>query len=91
MPRERRLKPDLPRWISPECPVDLGSRRGRILALGAAAQSLLAGRPLDSRTAVYLGAALSSWLNSGGSLSRDFLKVDGPAGSHATPEGDMEE
>ena len=59
-------------------------RAGRIQLIGEAAQALLAGRLPERDAALFLAGALLSWLETGGSLEREFLKVVKPK-SHHTP------
>lgn len=59
-------------------------RSGRVRLLGEAAQALLAGRLPGRESALFVGGALLSWLENGGSLERDFFKVTKPK-SHHTP------
>jgi hypothetical protein len=60
------------------------TREGRVRMLGELAGALLAGNPPDRAAALFLGGALLAWLEHGGSLERDFLKVIKPK-SHRTP------
>lgn len=60
------------------------SREGRIRMLGELAHALLAGDQPDRSAALFLGGALIAWLEHGGSLERDYLRVSARAGSHQT-------
>ena len=62
----------------------LGDRARRVRLIGETAQGLLAGRLPAHDAALFVGGALMSWLENGGSLERDFLKVV-KAKSHRTP------
>lgn len=61
--------------------VNLDTREGRIAAIGAAAEALLASRV---PALVFVGSALRAWLSTDrGRLERDFLRVLEPR-SHLT-------
>ena len=60
-------------------------RRGRIRLIGEGAKALLDGRLPGRESALFIGGALLSWLQTGGSLERDFLRVV-KAKSHHTPD-----
>lgn len=60
-------------------------RAGRIKLLGEAARALQRGELPESDAAIFLSGALLSWLELGGSLERDYLKVI-VNGSHHTPD-----
>jgi hypothetical protein len=60
------------------------TREGRVQLLGELMEDLLALRNPSPEAALFLGAALSSWLVNGGVLDRDHLKVV-KAKSHRTP------
>lgn len=60
------------------------SRKGRIRLLGEAFQALLEERIPSREAALYLGGAGMAWLQQGGSLERDYLRVVKPK-SHRTP------
>lgn len=62
------------------------TREGRVLVLGRLAEALLDGRMPDRESATFLGAALLAWLEQGGQLTRDYLKIDAPQGSRITPD-----
>lgn len=59
-------------------------RADRVRLLGEVAEALLAGRMPDAAARVFVGSAISAWLQSGGDLERDFLRVR-QRGSHLTP------
>jgi hypothetical protein len=50
-------------------------RAGRVRLIGEAARALVDGNMPDRDAALFLGGALLAWLESGGDLSRDFLKI----------------
>jgi hypothetical protein len=52
--------------------------------IGRSARALLAGELPDAEARLFLASALSQWLESGGSLEADFLRVH-RRGSHLTP------
>lgn len=57
------------------------TREDRVAWIAKAATTLMnSGEP----EALFLGGALLSWLSTGGSLERDFLKI-AQRGSHRTP------
>lgn len=60
------------------------SREGRVRLLAEAFQALLDGKLPTRQAGVYLGGAGLAWLEQGGNLERDFLKVTKPK-SHMTP------
>ncbi len=59
-------------------------REGRVSLLVEAADAMLAGKRPSRETELFLGSALSAWLTDHGSLTRDYLRVDGIPGSHRT-------
>jgi hypothetical protein len=59
-------------------------RAGRVRLIGEAAQALLAGRVPSLEASMFLGGALAAWLETGGDLARDYLRVV-KAKSHHTP------
>jgi hypothetical protein len=61
------------------------SREDRVRLLGEACEALLRGQLPSVEARLFLGGALNAWLQRGGSLERDFLRVTGKAGSHHTP------
>ena len=56
---------------------------GRVCLLAAAAEALLKDELPGKEARLFLGGALNAWLQNGGDLSRDFLKVVRPK-SHRT-------
>jgi hypothetical protein len=60
------------------------TREDRVRLLGEFAAAVLAGRQPDRASAVFVAGALHAWLERGGSLERDFLRVR-ERGSHRTP------
>ena len=65
------------------------TREDRVLLLQETAEALLEGRLPDADARLYTAAALLSWLERGGDLERDHLKVCAPVGSHRTPASIM--
>lgn len=63
-------------------PVD--DRRERVLMVGRAARALMAGEIPDDEARLFVASALAQWLESGGSLEADYLRVH-RRGSHLTP------
>jgi hypothetical protein len=61
------------------------TREGRIRLLLAATAALRDGRRVPRDAACFLATALCNWLEEGGSLERDHLRVSAKAGSHVTP------
>jgi hypothetical protein len=59
-------------------------RAGRVSMIGEAAKALLDGQLPSRECAVFLGGALLSWLELGGNLEREYLRVT-KAKSHHTP------
>jgi hypothetical protein len=59
------------------------SREGRIALIGAVAQALLDGRLPSNEARLFVGGALMAWLEQGGHLERNFLRVRKPQ-SHNT-------
>lgn len=60
-------------------------RQGRVALIAEAARALLDDKMPSLEAAQFLGGALLAWLERGGSLERDYLKVAAKAGSHHTP------
>jgi hypothetical protein len=60
------------------------TREGRVRLLGEAFEALLDGRTPSREAALFLGGAGMAWLQTGGDLARDYLKVVKPK-SHRTP------
>jgi len=63
------------------------SREGRIALINEVAQALLDGRTPTREGALFVGAALGTWLREGGrcgALERDFLRVAAPPRSTLT-------
>jgi len=78
---------DRPAWHAPlaaQRAPDLLTREAKVRAIGEVAAALLDGRLASRECALYVGGALASWLEQGGDLSRDFLKITKPK-SHNTP------
>lgn len=65
-------------------PPELADRETRVAIIGRVAEALLAGREPDRSDAFFVGGALIAWLENGGNLERDYLKVVKPQ-SHMTP------
>lgn len=61
------------------------SREGRVQLLGQLAKALLSDKRPDRDAALFLAGALLAWLEHGGDLERDYLRVSATAGSHRTP------
>src|SRR2546423_11968060 len=59
------------------------SREGRIGLIGEAAAALLEKTMPSDEARIFLAAALIAWLESGGDLAKDFLRVTRPK-SHLT-------
>lgn len=84
-PRVKRdhAQPPGPGWVAPLAPqANATTREGRVLLLDLAARALLAGQAPPPEAALYLGAAISRWLEHGGklgSLERDYLGVSKPS------------
>ena len=57
-------------------------RAGRVRFLREAAEALLDGKVPEREAAIFLGGAIAAWLELGGSLEHDFLKVTNK-GDHA--------
>jgi hypothetical protein len=55
------------------------------MLVGQAAEALMHGRLPDAPARLFLAGALWAWLQRGGSLEGDYLRVTAPAGSHHTP------
>lgn len=62
------------------------TREARVLLIGELAQGLLDMRMPSREAATFLGAALLAWLDEGGSLTRDYLKLDAPQGVRDTAQ-----
>ena len=60
------------------------SREGRVALLGAAFEALMRGEMPSPEARMFLASAGMAWLQRGGSLERDYLKVV-KAKSHHTP------
>jgi hypothetical protein len=60
------------------------TREDRVRLLGEFAASVLAGREPDRTAAVFVAGAVHAWLDRGGNLERDYLRVH-ERGSHRTP------
>lgn len=64
---------------APKVPVSLGlEREDRVALIGACAKALLAGKLPDAPARLFVGGALVSWLEGGGDLARDYLRVVKP-------------
>ncbi len=57
----------------------------RVVLLAQAAGALSIGAPVPTEAASFLGQALIDWLERGGDLTRDHLRVAAVRGSHRTP------
>lgn len=69
----------------PGAVADLGlTRADRVALLGRAAQALIDGRMPDDASRLFLAGGLVSWLQQGGSLTKDYWRVCGPQGSNHT-------
>ena len=79
-----------PSLLTQDLPARL-SREGRIGLLVTAARALCEGAPIPTDAARYLGGALLDWLDRGGRLEHDHLRVVAPAGSHRTPSAIVRE
>jgi hypothetical protein len=62
------------------------TREGRVALVGDAAGRLLRHEALTLEQSVFLGSALAGFLENGGNLERDYLRVSAPRGSHRRPE-----
>jgi len=60
-------------------------RARRVHLLGEFAEAALSGREPSESSLLFLAGAVSAWLQNGGDLERDYLRVTAPAGSHHTP------
>lgn len=58
------------------------NREGRVRLLGELFRDLMAGRPPSREAAMFLGGAGLAWLERGGSLERDYLRVVKPKSRH---------
>jgi hypothetical protein len=58
-------------------------RRGRVALLLEVMDELLGGPQASHDAHLFVGGAISAWLERGGSLERDHLRVIGRRGSHA--------
>lgn len=58
------------------------SREGKVRLLGEAFRALMDGRLPSREAALFLGSAGMAWLEGGGSLERDFLRVVKPKSRH---------
>jgi len=54
------------------------SVEGRVCLLAEAAEALMSDRLPSMESRIFLAGALSSWLQQGGDLSRDYLRVIRP-------------
>ena len=61
------------------------SRQGRVALLAEVAGALFAGEHPSREAALFVAAALTGWLAQGGDLTRDYLRVTAPRGSHDQP------
>lgn len=61
-------------------------RPGRVRLLRAFALTLLEGKRPNREASLYVGGAIAAWLEQGGDLVGDYLKVSAPPGSHQTPQ-----
>lgn len=52
--------------------------------LAQVAQALLRGEVPSLEARMHVGGALAGWLQNGGDLVRDYLRVKGPQGSRTT-------
>ena len=59
-------------------------RAARVKLLAEMAAALLAGRKPSRASALFVGGALSAWLENGGSLERQYFRVSARRGSHHT-------
>ena len=59
-------------------------REHRVALLAQASEDLLEGRLPPPAARLLLAGAVASWLQGGGDLVRDYLKVGAPRGSHET-------
>lgn len=60
-------------------PVSLGlEREDRVALIGACAKALLAGKLPDAASRLFVAGALMSWLEGGGDLCREYLRVVKP-------------
>ncbi|MGI4776603.1 MAG: hypothetical protein ACRYGA_00565 [Janthinobacterium lividum] len=64
-----------------QLPADFG-REDRVRLLGQLFADLLAGRAPSREAAVFLGGAGLAWLQQGGSLEKDYLRVVKPKSRH---------
>ena len=61
------------------------TREDRIRLLAEFRSAVLEGRPPPAEAAMFLASALDGYLQHGGDLARDFLRITPPRGSHRTP------
>jgi len=73
-----------PRFTDAALVVALGDRARRVRLIDKVGQALLRGEMPERGAALFVGGALLSWLENGGDLARDYLKVIKPK-SHRTP------
>lgn len=60
-------------------------RADRVRLLAEAADALLRGELPSPAARLYLAGAVAAWLEQGGSLTGQYLRVDAERGSHLTP------
>jgi hypothetical protein len=62
------------------------SREDRVALIGAFAQAMLTGQTPSPESVMFVVGGIASWLESGGSLEKDYWRISGEAGSHRTPQ-----
>lgn len=67
-------------------PVEHWSRDERVALCAAAAQDMVSGCPLGPIAGRYLGHAILAWLDGGGDLVRDHLRIAPEQGNKLTPQ-----
>jgi hypothetical protein len=78
--RDEYLRDDLR-----ECTPKSQYREGRVALLAELAEALIEGQHASREAALFVGRAISSWLEKGGRLE-DHLRVRPPKGSKRTPK-----
>jgi|SRR5450759_3835883 len=61
------------------------TRSERLALFHAACAALAEGKTPPAPAAIFLGTAGLAWLQGGGSLEADHLRLTAPRGSHVTP------
>ena len=61
------------------------AREQRVRLFGQCCDALLAGEPVPIEARLFVGGAGRAWLEGGGDLVKDYLRLRPVRGSHATP------